>query len=87
MIPDIIYTIIHAFSVILLVYCILSWFPNSRESGLIGDLYRLLGKIVDPLLNLIRKVIPPIGGTIDISPIIAMIALEAIARILLGILF
>jgi YggT family protein len=55
----------------LIAYILLSWVPNIRES-FIGQ---LLGKIVEPYLTPFRKLIPPIGGMLDISPIIAFIAL------------
>lgn len=87
MIVRIIYTVVHAASVIILVYCVLSWFPNSRGSGFIGDCYRILGKIVNPYLNIFRKFIPPIAGSVDITPIIGMIVLEALARLILGFFF
>lgn len=81
LIVNIIYNVVHIYAGIILVYCIFSWFPNSRSAGIIGDIYRILGKIVNPYLNLFRKIIPPIGGSLDISPIIAMIALEIVANV------
>jgi YggT family protein len=51
-------------------YIIMSWLPNLRESA-IGE---LLGKFVEPFLAPFKKVIPPLG-MIDISPIVALIAL------------
>ncbi|MDP5273169.1 YggT family protein [Chengkuizengella sp. 2205SS18-9] len=53
-------------------YVLLSWVPNARES-FIGE---FLGKLVEPYLSIFRKIIPPIGGMIDISPIVALIALQ-----------
>lgn len=47
-----------------------------------GKIYRFLGKIVDPFLNIFRKIIPPIGGTVDISPIIAIFVLEAAVNLI-----
>ena len=32
--------------------------------------------MVDPYLNLFRGIIPPIGGTIDLSPILAFVLLD-----------
>jgi hypothetical protein len=32
--------------------------------------------IVDPYLNLFRGIIPPIGGTLDLSPILAFVVLN-----------
>ncbi|MEW9698082.1 YggT family protein [Paenibacillus sp. SI8] len=52
-------------------YLILSWFPNARDSFVGG----LLGKLVEPYLRPFRKIIPSIGF-IDLSPIVALIALR-----------
>lgn len=49
----------------------MSWFPNARESS-IGQ---FLGSLVEPFLSPFRRIIPPIG-MIDISPIVAILALR-----------
>jgi YggT family protein len=36
----------------------------------------LCSTICDPYLNLFRGIIPPIGGTIDLSPVLAFLALN-----------
>lgn len=56
----------------IIAYILMSWLPNARDS-FIGI---ALGKCVDPYLAPFRKIIPPIGGMIDISPIVAIIALN-----------
>ncbi len=59
----------------IIAYVLLSWLPNARDS-FIGQ---LLGKLVEPYLSPFRRLIPPIGGMIDISPIVAIIALRFVA--------
>ncbi|MSQ30807.1 MAG: YggT family protein [Dehalococcoidia bacterium] len=54
---------------------LLSWFPIDRN----GPVVQALVAITDPVLDPLRRVIPPIG-MIDISPMIAMIVLFIIAR-------
>ncbi|QGQ95791.1 YggT family protein [Paenibacillus psychroresistens] len=61
---------------LLIAYILLSWVPNIRDS-FIGE---LLGKIVEPYLAPFRKLIPPIGGMIDVSPIIAFFALGFVIK-------
>ncbi|MGG1877758.1 YggT family protein [Paenibacillus cisolokensis] len=56
----------------ILVYVLMSWLPNVRES-FIGE---LLGKMVEPYLSPFRRFIPPIMGMIDISPIVALFVLR-----------
>jgi uncharacterized protein YggT (Ycf19 family) len=60
---------------IILIYVLMSWLPAVRESA-VGE---FLGKLVEPYLRPFRRLIPPIGGILDISPIIALIALRFVA--------
>jgi YggT family protein len=50
---------------------VLTWFPNP-PAQLVGP----LSTVTDPYLNLFRGIIPPLGGTIDLSPILAFITLD-----------
>ncbi|NIV33047.1 MAG: YggT family protein, partial [Anaerolineae bacterium] len=34
----------------------------------------------------LRRLIPPVGGTVDISPVVALIILEVVRRILVSVL-
>lgn len=56
---------------------ILSWFPIDRS----GPVVQALEAITDPVLDPLRRVIPPIG-MIDVSPMVAIITLFIIAGIL-----
>lgn len=62
----------------MLFYIISSWIPPLRENAL----GRFVEKIVNPYLDIFRKVIPPIG-MIDISPIVAFFVYGFITRYLL----
>ncbi|MFF2886736.1 YggT family protein [Paenibacillus sp. NPDC057967] len=62
------------YSYLIIGYVLLSWFPNARES-FIGQ---LLGRIVEPYIGIFRRFIPPIGGVLDLSPIVAIFALRFI---------
>ena len=70
------------YSMLIVVYVLLSWFP--MNSGVLADIYRVLGRICDPYLNLFNKVIPPIGGMLYISPIIALLVLQFGVRLIVG---
>lgn len=72
------------YSMVIFIYIVMSWFPMGR--GIIGDLYRFLGKICDPYLNIFRRFIPPIGGVVDISPILALLVLQLATRFIVGVL-
>lgn len=65
-------TLYQVYLYMIIAYVLLSWIPNARDS-FIGQ---LLGRFVEPYLSIFRRIIPPIGGVIDISPIVALIALQ-----------
>jgi YggT family protein len=71
MIFSILTQLISLYSWALIIYILLSWFPNARESA-IGQ---FLAKICEPYLDPFRKIIPPLG-MIDISPIVAILVLR-----------
>lgn len=66
----------------ILIYVLMSWVPKVRES-FVGE---LLGKLVEPYLQPFRRLIPAIGGVIDVSPIVALFALQFIAKGLIAVL-
>ena len=59
----------------IIVYILMSWIPAARDS-VVGE---WLGRLVEPYLAPFRRIIPPIGGMIDISPIVALFALYFLA--------
>ena len=72
------------YSMIIFVYVLMSWIPTKR--GILADIDNVLAKICDPYLNLFRKFIPPLGGMVDVSPIIALLVLQFGVRLILSIL-
>jgi YggT family protein len=62
-------------------YILLSWFPNARES-FIGQ---LLAKLVEPYLAPFRRFIPSFG-IIDLSPVVALIALSFVKTGLIAVI-
>ena len=79
-----IYSLADVYTMIIFVYVLMSWIPNT--TGVIGDIYRVLGKVCDPFLDLFRRFIPPIGGMVDISPIVALLVLQLGVRLIVGVL-
>ncbi|KRG09782.1 YggT family protein [Lederbergia galactosidilytica] len=67
--------IIFIYSWALIIYILMSWFPNARETS-IGQ---FLARICEPYLEPFRRFIPPIG-MIDISPLAAFFVLNLAAR-------
>lgn len=69
-----VYYLYQIYFYLILIYVLMSWVPSVRES-FVGE---MLGKLVEPYLSVFRRFIPAIGGVLDISPIIALIALRFI---------
>ena len=63
--------VLRFYETMMLIYIIMSWVPESRQT----QLGRVLASFVEPYLSLFRKIIPPIG-MIDFSPIVAFIVLD-----------
>jgi len=66
--------------VVLLVRVLLSWFPNLDWSN---PVLSTVSSITDPYLNAFRGLIPPLGG-LDLSAILAVLALQLAQRLLQG---
>ncbi len=77
--------IISLYNFLIIVYCIAGWLINfnilNRNNKYVSRLMLTFGKLVEPLLNKIRKFLPDLGG-IDISPIIAILGLIFLRNVL-----
>ena len=80
-IGSIIYTIVNFYIFIIFAWAVLSWFR--RSSGPVDDIYKGLGKVVEPFVGLFKKFIRPAGG-VDFSPFIAIIVLQVVVRLLIS---
>ncbi|EUJ41729.1 YggT family protein [Brochothrix campestris] len=69
---NVLITFCSVYSWAILIYILLSWVPNAQGS----KFGQLLGRICEPFLEPFRKIIPPIGGVLDISAILALIVLN-----------
>ena len=68
------------YSFLLIIRVLLSWFPNLDWSN---PILVNLSAITDPYLNIFRGIIPPIAGTLDISPILAFLLLNFVQSLLI----
>jgi YggT family protein len=70
------------FVLVLFLYVLLSWFsPDPRN-----PLVQLLTLIAIPILEPLRRFIPPVGGVIDLSPVLGMFALQIVNAVLHSVL-
>lgn len=68
----IIHCIFQAYIILLMVRVVGSWFSGFAMSKIM----RFVAFYTDPYLNLFRRIIPPIGGTLDLSPLLGFFALR-----------
>jgi YggT family protein len=71
-----IYYFLQIYIILLIVRILLTWFPTVNW---MNQLASVLSPITDPYLDVFRSFIPPIGGTLDISPILAIFLLQILA--------
>ncbi|MBI3914370.1 MAG: YggT family protein [Chloroflexi bacterium] len=62
---------------------LLSWFPIDRYNN---PLVNLLDQVTEPILAPLRRFIPPLGGMMDITPIVAIIILQVLQSLVQRIL-
>ncbi len=73
-----IYYFLQIYIIVLIVRILLTWFPTVSW---MNQLAYTLSPITDPYLNIFRSFIPPLGGTLDISPILAILVLKILASV------
>jgi len=67
----------------LIARVVLSWIDHNPNNEIIQWVY----KITDPIIRPIQRILPPMSIGIDISPIIAIIALGFVKRLIIGVMF
>lgn len=81
MVAYLIHLLFLAFTMMLFVRIVGSWFPAVAGHPLMS----LVSRFTDPYLNFFRKIIPPIGGTFDLSPLLGFFALQFAEKMLLSV--
>jgi len=67
------------YELILFIRIIMSWIQPDPYNPVV----RFLHSMTDPILIPLRRIIPPLGGMIDLSPMILFILIEFLKRALL----
>lgn len=71
--------VINIYTWILLARALISWIPNIDPSN---PAVQILYQITEPVLAPIRKLIPPLGGVMDISIMVAFFALILLEQLI-----
>ena len=73
--------------ILIFIRILLSWIPRVPYNRWLRIGIDFVHQVVDPYLNIFRRVIPPLGGggfAIDISPILAIIVLTIVWRVVVS---
>lgn len=68
--------------VLLIVRVVLSWVPNVNYSH---PVVQFIHRVTSPILDPIRRVVPSMGG-LDLSPLVAILLLQLIQQVIMGLL-
>lgn len=67
------------YTIFLIIRVFGSWLPQLR----FNNFMRFIAYYTDPYLNIFRRIIPPIGGMIDVSPLLGFVFLQLLEKLLL----
>lgn len=70
------------YTILLIVRIVSSWVPRLAYHPAM----RFVRFYTEPYLGLFRRLIPPIGGTLDLSPMLGFFALSIIERVIMSFL-
>jgi len=82
LIARIVHWVFFVFTLLLLARVLGSWIPALAQHRLM----RFVRFYTDPYLNIFRRFIPPIGGVMDLSPMVGFFALGILERIVMGVI-
>lgn len=66
--------LILAYIIAIVLVIVFSWFPM-EHGGPAAQVFAFLRRITDPVLEPVRRLVPPVGGVLDVSPMIALLVL------------
>ncbi len=84
MLQNIILALINFYSILIVIYVLMSWIPRGA-ARIVEDIRSVLASICEPYLGIFRRFIPPLG-MVDISPIVAILVLELLGWLIAAIL-
>jgi YggT family protein len=76
---DLLSAVLQLYSFVLLARALVSWIPNLDPYH---PAVQILFQVTEPVLEPIRRVVPPLGGMIDISIIVAFLAIMFLQTLL-----
>ena len=76
---EILSVVLQVYSYVLLARALVSWIPNLDPYN---PIVQFLYQITEPVLEPIRRLIPPLGGMVDISMLVAFFGIMILQQLL-----
>jgi len=76
-------TLIWIYTILILIRILLTWVPRMPYNPVLNSVIRFVEDVTDPYLAIFRRFIPPLG-MIDISPIVAILALGLVGNLVVA---
>ena len=77
-IADVVYYLLTFYLYIVIARAIISWVSPNPYNPIVNFLYQA----TEPVLRYARRIIPPIGGTLDLSPILVLVVIVFLRKLL-----
>ncbi len=71
--------LLELYEIIIVLSVVLSWFPETNPDGVLHEVRLILAKLTEPVLGVVRRVVPSFGGggiRIDLSPLIVLLVIQ-----------
>jgi YggT family protein len=88
-VADYVSAIFLVYFILIFIRILLSWIPRMPYHPWLRASVDFVHQVVDPYLNIFRRVLPPIGGggfAIDISPILGIIVLSIVWQVVVALI-
>ncbi len=88
-VADYVYTLAIVFVVLIFIRVIMSFFPRIPYYRWLDAFLTFVTQVTDPILNVFRRVLPPIRigpGALDLAPMVATFVILILAGIVAGLI-
>ena len=84
-----VYTLFLIYTILIFIRVLMSWFTRIPYNTVLNAVLEFVRETTDPYLLLFRRFVPMVRigpGALDLSPIVAIIVLQIVGRIVVGII-
>jgi YggT family protein len=82
-------TLFLIYTILIFIRVLMSWFTRIPYNTVLNAVLEFVRETTDPYLNLFRRFVPMVKigpGALDLSPIVAIIVLQIVAQIVVGLI-